>query len=1070
MFNSDTLSHEQASSNPKSLTPTEIFTSSDPNFADYVRLKDFIKKTGIEEKDCHAFAVKELCDNSADFIEKHSYSNTTIVLEIINDKKNNVMIISVSNPNFGNIPVFNNLDQTFNYKRSYSSKSNQYRVTRGAQGDALKELGTMGYMLSGESKVGGGGGGEGENNLWNYPIVIQHNRKIDRVYIEVDRKHRSIKPRFERPNICNSTDTKVTIILPAISNIDEYKRLKVFCYQYTLFNTHLSYDIYFDGKHVAMLQALHPITEHYDNLNSAYCYSTTELYDFLSDICGDNVSIYDALAGSGFREINQPGRFDDLKGTTIEELTFDKLVQIHKRLKKSMLAMSKLSVPYDSKVVKRKDALIARTKQLGTEFELDFNNARYERTKDPKHDSRDLVYDNNIIRYPWCFEILAIPIKNQTGRSTIISGVNYSTSINNQLYFKADKYENGYSWFHKNGTRLRALDIEEILRVSAAGADISYNDSMPSNKQRQPCLIIAHLVSQRPEYKFGYGKSTLKLEAYSTQIAETIERLVKRIPLQNRVKPSKEYKSVTAYLDELLQKRWDTVRRNPSILNRYSGDYDPWTQSTVWYHLREEYLLPIEKRYGVVLIKANTRKDVTAMITERCEKLEGSPKREELGIFASPRATMYVNRQWHRVDVDDIPELAGKGTDVIFIEKQGIVEIIKHLADIYGHAFVNTQGHFADYPRELVPRIVNEGGNVAILTDFDCAGIHIAERIVAEDEVLKKGVATRSHYGERVKRLGIDLDTLNYFAAKIEKGTKIEEGGGGIKVNVRNDDGELVEKQVRTSEELKELVEEPYPKAEQKDEKQQPGMNVITPIIRYARKYVLSTSASTYDGYSRSAHYGKYKYIYDNFEYLTGLNVDDVIKLINIDHDNDELDNEEKAAINKLLRSRDPVKAKRIELDSVIKVVRANLFAALILDKLQEFFPERKYTRAVRLPSEYFGEKFHILPENIKELFRYYTEVADKAVKPTEEEIEKELDHWDPTDEEIKRGTPRLLKTYDEDALIELRTSKAVTDNKVMQALNEKAGEILDSLPPLKSANNGYNEDDEESQQQDDLG
>lgn len=147
------------------------------------------------------------------------------------------------------------------------------------------------------------------------------------------------------------------------------------------------------------------------------------------------------------------------------------------------------------------------------------------------------MYDNKNIRYPWCFEILAIPIKNRTGRSTIISGVNYSTSINNQLYFKADKYENGYSWFHKNRTHLRARDIEEILRVSAAGADIGYNDSIPSNKQRQSCFIIAHLVSQRPEYKFGYGKSTLKLEAYSTQIAETIERLVKRIPLQNRVKP-----------------------------------------------------------------------------------------------------------------------------------------------------------------------------------------------------------------------------------------------------------------------------------------------------------------------------------------------------------------------------------------------------------------------------------------------------------------------------------------------------------------------------------------------------
>lgn len=433
------------------------------------------------------------------------------------------------------------------------------------------------------------------------------------------------------------------------------------------------------------------------------------------------MSVYDALNGSSFREINQPGRFDDLKSIKLEELTLHVVDQIHKRLKKSMLPMSKLSVPYDNKVRKRKDALIARVKQLGTEFELDFNSAKYERAKDPKYDFKDLIHDNNVIKYPWYFEILAIPIKNWKGTSTIISGVNYSTSVNHQLYFKADKYEHGYSWFHRNGIHLQARDIEEILRVSAAGADISYNDNIPLNKQRQPCLIIAHLASQRPEYKFGYGKSTLKLEPYSTKIAETIERLLKRIPLQNRVKLSKEYKGVTANLDELLQKRWDVVRHNPSILDIYSTDYDPWTQSTVWYHLREEYLLPIERMYGIILIKANTRKDVTAMINERYEKLKGFPRREELGIFASPRATMYVDRRWHRVDIFDIPELAGKGTDVVFIEKQGVVEIIKYLADIYGIAFVNTQGHFADYPRDLVPRIIDEGGNVVILTDFDCA-------------------------------------------------------------------------------------------------------------------------------------------------------------------------------------------------------------------------------------------------------------------------------------------------------------------------------------------------------------
>jgi hypothetical protein len=202
----------------------------------------------------------------------------------------------------------------------------------------------------------------------------------------------------------------------------------------------------------------------------------------------------------------------------------------------------------------------------------------------------------------------------------------------------------------------------------------------------------------------------------------------------------------------------------------------------------------------------------------------------------------------------------------------------------------------------------------------------------------------------------------------------------------------------------------------------------------------------------RYAHYKKYEYIYDNFEYLTGLNVDAVMEIVKA-NDSAALDNDEKDAINELLRNRDPEKAKRIELDSIIKVVRANLFSDFIVDKLQEFFPERDYNRAVELPTEYFADKFHILPEKIKSLFQYCVEVADRAAKPVEEKIEGELQHWSPSDKEIEEGIPRLLKTPDEDALIEMRTSNAVADDPEMQALDKRASELLDSLPPLKPDN-----------------
>jgi hypothetical protein len=935
---------------------TEVFTSSDPNFWDYVRLKDFTKKTGIEEKDCHAFCAKELFDNACDIIEKWRLTNAVITIDVRNDPENNIMTISVSNPNLGNKPVFSNLLQTFNYKRSFSSKSHQYKITRGAQGDALKELGTIPYML-----INSGEGG-GHDKPWNYPLVFQHNKKVDKVYVEVDRKNRVVKPRIER-FACDDTDTKVTITLPALSP-KTYMSLRDFCRTYTLFNTHLSFKIFTNGNLDYDLAALLPMSEHYNNPNSICCYSEVEFQDFLTDSYDKNMPVYDALVRSEFREINQPGRFEDLKGITIADLTPKKTNEIHKGLTKSMLPMSELSTPYQHSKTKRKEALVNRYRLMtATSLQLDYDKAIYDRT-DPK----DTIYSNKTIRFPYSFEILAIPIKKQTQEEPIIiSGVNYSTSINNRSYFKADNYV--YSWNNRNGTPLNAYCIEEIIRVSTAGYDINYDDNIPSKKQRQPCVIIAHLVSPRPEYKHGYGKSALRLEPYSTRIVETIEGVVKRIPLRNRTAPSKEYEGPTGNLDLLLQKRWNEVIENPGILDPNSSDYDPWTQSTVWYHLREEYLLPIERQYHVTMIKSGTRTSVTAMISERCEKLEGSPKREQLGIFAAPRATMYVNNQWYRIDIDSIAEIAGKGTDVIFIEKQGIVEIIKHLADIYGFALVNTQGHFAEYPRNLVPEITEQGGNVVILTDFDCAGIHIAERIIADEVTYnyvdkkgnisledKKGYYYKEYIGEKVKRLGIDMETLEYFISKVQ------EGGQTISVEVRDEEGNLNEKIITTLEQLIEHVQESYPKADNKEDKQQPGVNVITSLIRYAKKYLLakghSDSGHRYEDYQLMyGKYGRYEYIFENFEYLTGLDIDEAMKDMKLWNHDSELNSDEKTAINELLEDRGPADAKRIELDSVLKVVKANMFSEFIVHKLQEFFPERKYIdRAITLPTEYFGE------------------------------------------------------------------------------------------------------------------
>jgi Protein of unknown function C-terminus (DUF2399) len=145
---------------------------------------------------------------------------------------------------------------------------------------------------------------------------------------------------------------------------------------------------------------------------------------------------------------------------------------------------------------------------------------------------------------------------------------------------------------------------------------------------------------------------------------------------------------------------------------------DRWTQSSVWY-----LFIPIMEKYG---IKA-TRKYVTRLIKGLCEELDVT--REVIGIIASPRAVMYFDGIWTSVSFDNVSSLASQGTDVIFIEKLDVVEVLTDYADKYGIALVNTIGHLTEYGKDLIEASNESGAHVAILTDYDASGIKIASEV-----------------------------------------------------------------------------------------------------------------------------------------------------------------------------------------------------------------------------------------------------------------------------------------------------------------------------------------------------
>ena len=60
----------------------------------------------------------------------------------------------------------------------------------------------------------------------------------------------------------------------------------------------------------------------------------------------------------------------------------------------------------------------------------------------------------------------------------------------------------------------------------------------------------------------------------------------------------------------------------------------------------------------------------------------------------------------------------------------------------------------------------------------------------------------------------------------------------------------------------------------------------------------------------------------------------------------------------------------------------------------QEFFPQRNYNRAIKPLTEYFADKFDILPESTKKFFLHVASAADAAAKPTEQHIELRAADW----------------------------------------------------------------------------
>jgi hypothetical protein len=398
----------------------------------------------------------------------------------------------------------------------------------------------------------------------------------------------------------------------------------------------------------------------------------------------------------------------------------DGLYTLLRNTMRPISSSSNLSLPFDANKKVRMQALKKRLEQREPFFKI----------SDMKYKSKHGYCKFNGIEYPFFFEIAVVHSNKILYNLEFIDSLNSSVMPGPYTFLSGSEAET-YHWQTQSDRK------NNTNRVSASIFDIFeyYGYSYNKDKCKKPrSLVIANLVSPRVDYK-SYGKSSIDLTPFADVIAESTAKTCSGSSSTSRLSSTgnEEANSVIGFLRGLLKQRYEGVKKDPALKDRQK-----WTQSTVFYHLRR---ILLDNGFSAENID---RQYITSEIRNVCEEYL-RVKREDIGITAADRAQLYFKGQWHDVGLEEICELVQYGTDMLIIEKEGVVKQLAPFADEKGIALLNTRGFLTEYASILSEESSKNGCNIAILTDFDASGLLIASNL------------------SEVYRLGVDFEMLDYF-------------------------------------------------------------------------------------------------------------------------------------------------------------------------------------------------------------------------------------------------------------------------------------------------------------------
>jgi DNA topoisomerase VI subunit B len=704
-----------------------IFTSQNANM-DYLTVKGIETRTGVEKDSLPGFVTKELLDNAADFMESQHTINPKIEISI--SKQKSFLQIKVGSSSNGK-QIFSKdmLESIFNFEKAYSSKRNQYKITRGALGDAFKEIVCAPYALARDSN------NNNPQQQWNEPLIIRNNKTF-KVYLVIDRakndfyskifeSESELEIQFDVKRNSNSNTIEVETRLPLTDKSDHtINEIERFIIDYALLNTHIEFSIYLPNGKFHHLYQTQPMLAKWSNQTSIYYYSLQEFEDFISGLDDNEMKIYNVLYNASFREVSNISKSDfpqitvgQLKLCPTDVENIYKL--LHDRETTKMGPPTELSLPFNIKQAARKKAIEDRLKQVGIPYKL----VKYKQKSD--------YYLANGIQVPFFFEVTIVhsdspPINLNLD---LIESLNSSTMPNNYQVFYGS-YEDTFIWSSSKGDSIQhGESILDILKRYG----YSHNEK---DCKKKHSVIIANLISPKIDFR-SYGKSSIDVTPFAKVIAETTAKAC----MGGSDKNGKVDQLVG--LREILEER---KIKYLLLLDPIAKKKQQWTQSDVFYATRKRLI----DKYGYTDQEIN-RDHITKSIRKECVKL--GITREGIGILAADRAQLYFKGKWSDVGLEEIDNQIQYGTDMIIIEKEGVIAQIGLFADDKGIALLNTRGFLTEYASKLAKKSAEEGCIIWIVTDLDDSGL------------LMSLMARKGFKG--IKRIGIDFDTIKELRLKI---------------------------------------------------------------------------------------------------------------------------------------------------------------------------------------------------------------------------------------------------------------------------------------------------------------